>query len=119
MINSSDKFIIRVMISKKKLLQELKKALIARFGKDIDKVILFGSRATGKARPDSDYDILIVLNRDYNWEYEAAIIDAIFPLQLEYDIFFDIKTISTHELHHTIKGTHPLYEDALLHGTPA
>lgn len=27
-----------------------------------EKMLLFGSRATGKARPDSDYDILIVSN---------------------------------------------------------
>ncbi len=119
MINSADKFIIRVMISKKKLLKELKKALTAHFGKDIDKVILFGSRITGKARPDSDYDILIVLNRDYNWEYKRKITETIYELELEHDIFIDSKIISNNELRHTLKGKHPLYRDAIDEGVYA
>lgn len=33
---------------------------------DPDKIILFGSRATGKARKDSDYDILVLKKRIEN-----------------------------------------------------
>ena len=32
-----------------------------RLGVEVERVILFGSRARGDARPDSDYDILVVV----------------------------------------------------------
>jgi predicted nucleotidyltransferase len=32
------------------------------YGKRIERVVLYGSRARGEARPDSDYDIAVFLN---------------------------------------------------------
>ena len=32
-----------------------------KLGVDVDRIILFGSRARGDAREDSDYDILVVI----------------------------------------------------------
>lgn len=40
------------------ILQEIVRRIVAAV--DPDKIILFGSRARGDARPDSDYDILIL-----------------------------------------------------------
>ncbi|MCL2792148.1 MAG: nucleotidyltransferase domain-containing protein [Spirochaetaceae bacterium] len=37
-------------------------ALLAKFRFNINKIILFGSFATGKYQPDSDIDIMVVLN---------------------------------------------------------
>lgn len=45
--------------------------ILARIGRDLgavyrdrlDRAILFGSRARGDARPESDYDVLVVLRR--------------------------------------------------------
>jgi uncharacterized protein len=31
---------------------------------DVRKILLFGSRATGSARPDSDYDVLVIADTD-------------------------------------------------------
>lgn len=100
-------------------LKELKDLLIVKFGEDINSVILFGSRAAGDAHKNSDYDVLIILNRDYDWEYEGKIISAIYDLELKYGIFVDAKIISTNELHNTIKGRHPLYVDAIQDGIHA
>jgi predicted nucleotidyltransferase len=33
----------------------------------VESIILYGSRARGDARDDSDIDILIVLNKDFNY----------------------------------------------------
>ena len=41
----------------KKILKELKTNLIEKYGDDIEKVILFGSRVHGNPREYSDYDI--------------------------------------------------------------
>ncbi len=107
---------VNEMKRKKTILKELKNLLTLRFGDDIENVILFGSRAKGMAYKNSDYDVLIVLNRDYDWQYQGEIISVIYTLELEYDIFIDTKIISTHELQHTIRGKHPLYVDAVQEG---
>ncbi len=44
------------------ILEEAKK-----LGVEIDKIILFGSRARGDYREDSDYDILVVVKEKIDW----------------------------------------------------
>jgi len=111
--------IIDTMKNKRLMLKNLKDLLVANFGRDIKDVVLFGSRATGKAHKHSDYDVLIILNRDYDWEYKKKIISVVCDVELEYDIFIDTKIISNHELYYTIKGKNPLYADALREGIHA
>ena len=41
------------------LLQSFRAALNEMYGDRIDRVVLFGSRARGDARPDSDYDVAV------------------------------------------------------------
>ena len=38
-----------------------------RLGVEVEKIILFGSRARGDAREDSDYDILVVVKGEISW----------------------------------------------------
>lgn len=99
-----------------KILKKLKKSLINKFGENIKEVILFGSHVTGKAHENSDYDVLVILNNDYNWKYKREILHVCYDIELEHDIFIDIKIISINELNHSIKGQHPLYEEALNKG---
>ena len=44
------------------LLTRIKSALIPVFGDRLKGVVLFGSEARGDARPDSDIDVLVLLN---------------------------------------------------------
>ena len=70
--------------------KEFTKKLIDRFEPWIEKVILFGSRAKGVAKPWSDYDILIVLNKR-----DSKIIDEIYEIvtdfQLEHRVDISLK----------------------------
>ncbi len=92
------------------------------FGKRAATMILalaFGALLPTSAVADDPKDILIILNRDYDWEYKKEIISVVCDVELEYDIFIDTKIISNHELYYTIKGKNPLYADALREGIPA
>jgi uncharacterized protein len=43
------------------ILRRFRAALTDIYGNQIDRVVLFGSRARGDARPDSDYDVAVFL----------------------------------------------------------
>lgn len=46
------------------LLSEMRNRLLSESGKKISKIVLYGSRAKGKAQPDSDFDLLVVYRDD-------------------------------------------------------
>ncbi len=46
------------------VLTRLRAALDAHYGERLERAVLFGSRARGDARPDSDFDVAVFL-RDY------------------------------------------------------
>ncbi len=104
------------MSEQETILKELKSVLTAQFGDDIADIILFGSQAAGTAHRHSDYDILIILNRNFDRKYEGDLIAALLEIELKYDLFIDPKFISTHQLQHSLKGKHPLYVDAIREG---
>jgi predicted nucleotidyltransferase len=51
----------------RKILRKLKKELMQIYGDQISSILLYGSRARGDERPDSDIDILIVLKQDFDY----------------------------------------------------
>lgn len=55
--------------------QRLKDLALQVDGERIRKIILFGSRARGDARPDSDYDLLVVLRRITPEEKHSYLLD--------------------------------------------
>lgn len=48
--------------------------VVRRFGSDVRRVILFGSRARGDARGDSDFDLLVVLRDVPPEQYRALLV---------------------------------------------
>ena len=46
-------------------------------------LILFGSRARGDFETDSDWDFLVLVDGDADWELNERIHDALFEVQLE------------------------------------
>jgi len=51
--------------------------LTGLYGDRLERAVLFGSRARGDARPDSDYDVAVFL-RDYHglWDEAGPLADA-------------------------------------------
>ena len=99
----------------KNLLEEIKNILINNLSLNIDRVILFGSRVDNSFKSYSDYDILIILNQNYDWKLEDEIISCCYDLMLKYDIILDIKIISLTELK-TIRGKQPYIQSAINSG---
>jgi predicted nucleotidyltransferase len=106
---------MKAKVNKKKILKELKNILMEKFTGYIDKVILFGSQALNTANEYSDYDILIILDKDYDWQLEDMILSLCYEIDLKYDIVTDVKLISRNELQ-SIKGKQPFILDALEFG---
>lgn len=48
----------------RRLLQDLCDRIVGAVGDRVCAITLFGSRARGDARPDSDFDILVVVDKD-------------------------------------------------------
>ncbi len=98
-----------------KALKELRELLVKNFPDDIEKVILYGSRVSGKSEDHSDYDILVILKKPYDWKLKNNIYDKTWEVDFEYDILTDIRLISNYELE-TVKGKQAFIADALEKG---
>ena len=78
------------MMNSENIVTEFTDKVVSRHNEDIIKIILFGSRARGVFRPDSDYDILIVL-RKANREITDDIYDLVTDFMLDYGVDISLK----------------------------
>ena len=99
----------------KEILKELKGLLFQKYKEEIKDVILFGSKLSGKADIDSDYDILILLKRPKNWRLEREISDICYEIDLKYGILTDTHILSEDELEKP-RGKQPIFINAISHG---
>jgi predicted nucleotidyltransferase len=106
------------MVENHKILADLKKHLIQNYNGSINEIVLFGSHASGKSTPDSDYDVLIVLENDYSTKDENMILDLCYDINLKYDILIDAHLLSQREID-TIRGKQPIFVNALKNGIHA
>jgi uncharacterized protein len=106
------------MIDNNKILSELKNHLIKNYGNSVKEVILFGSQARGASKEFSDYDILIVLQKDYSGKDENQILDLCYDIDLKYNILIDAHLISSKELN-SIHGRQPVFVNAIKNGVYA
>jgi predicted nucleotidyltransferase len=106
------------MIDKNIILKDLKDRLIEFYSESVKSVVLFGSQARNNATEFSDYDILILLNQEYNRKDENTILDICYDIDLKYDIIIDAHLISTKELE-TKRGKQPIIVNALKYGIHA
>ena len=58
-------------------------SVLSAFDSKIQAVYLFGSRAKGTERPDSDYDILLVVSESFSFPDKDKIYDAVMDVLLE------------------------------------
>ena len=100
------------MIDKLVILKDLKRNLQKQYMDPVKDVILFGSQATGKPDENSDYDVLIILEKKYNGQDENKILDICYDIDLKYNILIDVHLLSKNELS-TLSGKQPIFVKAL------
>jgi predicted nucleotidyltransferase len=107
--------IFKVMIDNRLMLIDLKHRLEDHFSDSLKSVVLFGSQANNTSTEFSDYDILILLNQDYNRNDENIILDICYDVNLKYNIIIDAHLLSFKELE-SKRGRQPIFINALKNG---
>ena len=75
-------------LSPARAIEEIERGLRRLYGDRLYGVFLFGSRARGDHRPDSDIDLAVVLHDEHidRWNEMKAIRDIAFPLSVEAEL---------------------------------
>ena len=95
----------------------IKGALLAAFGGRLKGAVLYGSEARGGGEPDSDIDVLVLLDGPIRLGADLqTIIDALYPLQLEVCRPIHAMPVSVKAY---AAGEFALYRNAKKEGIPA
>ena len=84
-------------------IRELGKRLQQEYGDAIVRVLVFGSVARGTDGPESDVDIMVVVDDDkcsVDWELERSIRGVALGVELAQGVVFDLKVVA----HHALRG---------------
>jgi predicted nucleotidyltransferase len=81
------------------LLRRLRAELERRYGPRLDRVLLYGSRARGEARADSDWDVAVILKGyDGGLDEYYRLADLSYDLMEETGEFLSLKPFAPEEL---------------------
>lgn len=74
-----------------------------RLSAKINTVYLFGSRARGTERPDSDYDLLLVVANNFSLPEKDALYDIVMDVLLETGRLLSLKIFKEEAFHRLTK----------------
>jgi predicted nucleotidyltransferase len=94
-------------------LKKLKDALVRGFR--LLELRLFGSKARGDSDPESDIDVLIVLE-NYDWEIEKAVSRLCFDINIEYGVLLVPVLYSRAEYESDLTKVTPFYQNVRKEG---
>jgi predicted nucleotidyltransferase len=78
----------------KQLIEDIKRSLSEHYGTRLRGVVLYGSEARGDAGPDSDIDLIVLLEGPVEtWREIQVIVQLLYPLQLESEIYRPLAAI--------------------------
>ena len=100
------------------LLDELRDRLSHAYAGRLNAVVLFGSEARGQAGPESDIDLIVVLDGlmgDYGEELERGL-NAVYPVALRLGRRVSVKPLARQEYEH---GDTPLLREVRRSGVAA
>lgn len=84
------------------------------YGERLAGIVLYGSVARGDDDPESDIDLLVLIEGEYDlWEEIGRLVDALYPLQLESGRLISAKPARAEDYR---RGTTMLYRNAVEEG---
>jgi antitoxin ChpS len=83
----------------------------------IVQAVLFGSKSRGDSHPESDTDILLVVDEE-DWRFSHAISDIAADVSLEYDLLIEPRVISQERWQRLAREHFSLYENVIREGIP-
>jgi predicted nucleotidyltransferase len=96
-------------------LVRLRSALDGMYGSRIERVVLFGSRARGDARDDSDYDIAVFLRDTPDiWAEMDRLADLATEFLTRDQIYLEILALPTEAWHDRTPLMHAVREDGII-----
>ncbi|MFH0793168.1 MAG: nucleotidyltransferase domain-containing protein [bacterium] len=103
-------------VTKHKLLKQIKSAV-----KEVEptaEIWLYGSRARGDAAPDSDWDLLVVVDGDVDDVRERRVWRRLFDLELEVEEVLSALVVSHADWDGPLRAAMPLYQSVVREGAP-
>lgn len=102
------------MISISEVVKKSKAALENYYGAQLKGVVLYGSVARNQADQTSDIDLLVLLNKPFDYFAELRqVIDVLYPIQLESERLISAKPVLPDDFE---RGTIQLYRNAKREG---
>ena len=98
-------------------IKELKEKLIGFFGDQIQ-LCLFGSVARGDFGPESDIDILVLLDQKVDFTVKDKIYDLAFEIELEHNLVFGLLIESKTEWTSPLFQAMPIHKEIDREGIP-
>ena len=93
---------------RRRALMEFVAHLRRALGANLVDVRLFGSEARGEATPESDIDVLVVVQPDEaRISFEDRIIDLAFDVNVEFGVYISPRVVTPGILSHPIWGATP------------
>jgi len=109
---------IRWSKKEKEIFRALKRLLQQRFGNALCEIRVFGSRSRGEHTPESDLDIMILLDIPVDWRIRREIRYSLADISLEYDVLLSARIFSTSEWQSPLFRITPLFTSIEREGIP-
>ena len=104
-------------LSENRVLAEGEKLLLKKYNtaiKNIDpsaEIVLYGSRARGNAGAESDYDLLIITDKEATLEREDVFRQQLFPIEIETGAVLTVFLINRREWDSPLFNAMPFYQN--------
>jgi len=98
-------------------LEEFTRGVRMEIGPVLVELKLFGSKATGRDVPDSDIDVLVVVN-DMDVAVENQVLDIAFQVNLTHDVYISPRVIAREVFDHPVWKITPFIRALEKEGIP-
>jgi predicted nucleotidyltransferase len=83
------------------------------------RVLLFGSKATGRDHPESDIDLLVLTSRRLSWRERDAMTEALFDVEMKFEVVISTLVLDEEEWEYGPYHVLPIHDEVYRHGVAA